>query len=104
MFVAPAPEATRGKLGERKMMAEGREISNEVKKEESKRTSSTAEAPKISGSSSVGNIKHTWKRKLNMQSKLISRSMDHHGKVNMGGFMALNADYHMAITHPPRNN
>ncbi|XP_027123972.2 uncharacterized protein LOC113768900 [Coffea eugenioides] len=93
---------TSGKFGGRKMMLEIKGLSNEVKKEETKKTSE--EASKISGASSVGNSKHTWKGKLSMQSKLSSRSVNHHLKVNMGGFMALNADYHMAKTHPPRNN
>ena len=93
---------TSGKFGGRKMMLEIKGLSNEVKQEESKKTSE--EASKISGASSVGNSKHTWKGKLSMQSKLSSRSVNHHLKVNMGGFMALNADYHMAKTHPPRNN
>lgn len=76
-----------------------------VKKEEEEIVS-TCSTKKSSGANYVG------KREMKMEKMMSSSVINHHHhqhhdqtkNINPSGFMALNADYHMARPHPPRNN
>ncbi|XP_060206525.1 uncharacterized protein LOC132634268 [Lycium barbarum] len=99
--VPAAAEFTNGREGGRKMMLERKNIKKNMKQVEA-----TEEADsKNSGASaihSVGNLNFKGQGKLR---ELSGRSSSSHSvKANTGSFVALNADYHMARPHPPKNN
>lgn len=101
----------KGKMEGRKMMVERKDMSKDKKKEEEdegKSLTAAAAATSSNGNSSeystVGNYSHKGQGKMmRMQRKLRIRSTDSN-KDNPGGFMAFNADYHVARPHPPKNN
>ncbi|KAH0703445.1 uncharacterized protein [Solanum tuberosum] len=93
--VPAAAEFSNGKMGGRKMMIEIQKDMKEVKKADSSGAASAS-------IHSVGNIKyHKGEGKLREMSGISSKS--HSMKANRGSFVALNADYHMARPHPPKN-
>nr|GMD30377.1 Root meristem growth factor 3 like [Ipomoea batatas] len=105
-------EAGKGKMEGRKMMVERKDMMSKGKKKEEGGKSLTTSATTTSSngncseySCTVGNYSHKGQGKMmRMQRKLrIIRSTDSI-KDNPGGFMAFNADYHMARPHPPKNN
>lgn len=78
------------------MMIERTKDMKEVKKGESSGAASASVH-------SVGNLNYRkGQGKLREMSGIISKS--HSMKANTGSFVALNADYHMARPHPPKNN
>ncbi|KAK4735464.1 hypothetical protein R3W88_009725 [Solanum pinnatisectum] len=94
--VPAAAEFSNGKMGGRKMMIEKKEGMKEVKKVDSSGAASASVH-------SVGNIKYQkGQGKLREMRGISSKS--HSMKANTGSFVALNADYHMARPHPPKNN
>ncbi|WMV21667.1 hypothetical protein MTR67_015052 [Solanum verrucosum] len=94
--VPAAAEFSNVKMGGRKMMIEKKEDMKEVKKAESSGAASAS-------IHSIGNLKyHKGQGKLRKMSGISSKS--HSMKANRGSFVALNADYHMARPHPPKNN
>ncbi|KAK4350385.1 hypothetical protein RND71_029698 [Anisodus tanguticus] len=100
--VPAAAELTNGRVGGRKMMIERTNLKKNMKQLE-------ADSKNSSGASadSVGNLKyHKGQGKLRVMSTKLSgkSSSSHLVKANTGSFVALNADYHMARPHPPKNN
>lgn len=80
---AVADEEAYGKVGGRKFM-----MKKETKKaqENSSKEKKDAEEETSKNNSGASKLSHMKK------------------KINSSGFMALNADYHMARPHPPKNN
>ncbi|KAF3658896.1 hypothetical protein FXO38_08195 [Capsicum annuum] len=100
----PAPAAAElnkyGGMRGRKMMIERKNTKEKSKQVESKNSSSGAAS---ASTHSVGNLKLKGQGKLRELSGRSSPS-SHSVKSNTGSFVALNADYHMAKPHPPKNN
>ncbi|XP_019224991.1 PREDICTED: uncharacterized protein LOC109206608 isoform X1 [Nicotiana attenuata] len=99
--VAAAAVLSTGRMVGRKMMIERRNM-----KQVEASIKSTEEDSKDSGASathSVGNLNRKRQGKLRVMSSKMNTSHSV-SKVNTGSFVALNADYHMARPHPPKNN